>query len=98
MTTSAAAPAMSRRQAAATESARGLLFTILGEFVLPAGGSAWTSAFIDVLGRLGIEEKTTRQALMRTASAGWLAAERVGRRTIWHLTPAAVQLLTEGTE
>ncbi|HEY3735765.1 MAG TPA: PaaX family transcriptional regulator C-terminal domain-containing protein [Streptosporangiaceae bacterium] len=92
------APSMSRRQAAGAESARGLLFTILGEFVLPAGGPAWTSAFIDVLGGLGIEEKAARQALMRTASAGWLTSERVGRRTVWHLTPAAERLLTEGTE
>jgi phenylacetic acid degradation operon negative regulatory protein len=92
------APSMSRRHEAGSESARGLLLTVLGEFVLPAGGSAWTSAFIDVLGRLGVEEKATRQVLMRTASAGWLASERAGRRTIWHLTPAAEQLLTEGTE
>ena len=65
----------------APASARGLLFTVLGEFVLPTGGPAWTSAFIDVLGRLGVEEKATRQALMRTAADGWLASERVGRRT-----------------
>src|SRR4051812_35341946 len=80
------------------QSARGLLLTVLGEFVLPAGGVAWTSAFIDVLGRLGVEEKAVRQALMRTATGGWLAPERVGRRTRWQLTPAAERLLTEGTE
>jgi phenylacetic acid degradation operon negative regulatory protein len=92
------APSMSRRHAAGAESARGLLFTVLGEFVLPAGEVAWTSAVIDVLGRLGVEEKATRQALMRTAGDGWLAAERVGRRTRWRLTPAGERLLTEGTE
>ena len=75
-----------------------LLFTVLGEFVLPTGGAAWTSAFIDVLGRLGVEEKAARQALMRTAADGWLAAERVGRRTRWRLTPAGERLLTDGTE
>ena len=96
--TGVTAPSMSRRHAAGAESASGLLFTVLGEFVLPAGGVAWTSAVIDVLGRLGVEEKATRQALMRTASAGWLAAERVGRRTRWRLTPAGERLLTEGTE
>ncbi len=90
-------PTMSRRHAAGAESARGLLFTILGEFVLPSGGSAWTSAFIDVFSRLGVEEKTIRQALMRTAADGWLKPERAGRRTVWHLTPAADRLLTEGT-
>jgi phenylacetic acid degradation operon negative regulatory protein len=89
---------VSRRHAAGAESARGLLLTVLGEFVLPAGGVAWTSAVIDVLGRLGVEEKAARQALMRTAGAGLLVSERVGRRTRWRLTPAAQRLLTEGTE
>jgi phenylacetic acid degradation operon negative regulatory protein len=89
---------MSRRHAAGTESARGLLFTILGEFVLPRGEVAWTSAFIEVLGRLGVEEKAARQALMRTAADGWLSSERIGRRTRWRLTDNAVRLLTEGTD
>ncbi len=89
---------MSRRHAAGAESARGMLFTVLGEFVLPAGGAAWTSAFINVFGRLGVEEKTIRQALMRTAADGWLKAERFGRRTMWRLTPDAERLLTSGTE
>lgn len=89
---------MSRRHAAGAESARGLLFTVLGEFVLPAGGAAWTSAFIDVFARLGVEEKAIRQALMRTAADGWLKPERAGRRTMWRLTPDAERLLTEGTE
>lgn len=89
---------MSRRHAAGTESARGLLFTVLGEFVLPAGGAAWTSAFIGLFARLGVAEKTIRQALMRTASDGWLKPERAGRRTLWRLTPDADRLLTEGTE
>jgi phenylacetic acid degradation operon negative regulatory protein len=92
------APTLSRRQATGAESARNLLFTVLGELVLPTGGSAWTSSFIEVLGRLDVEEKASRQALMRTAADGWLASERVGRRTTWHLTPAAERLLREGTE
>jgi phenylacetic acid degradation operon negative regulatory protein len=96
--TSVSQPSMSRRHAAGAETARGLLFTVLGEFVLPSGGSAWTSSFIEVLGRLGVEEKATRQALMRTAASGWLEPERVGRRTRWQLTRQAETLLTEGTE
>lgn len=91
-------PKLSRHHAAGAPSARGLLFTVLGEFVLPAGGTAWTSALIDALGRLGVEEKATRQALMRTAGAGWLTSRRAGRRTCWELTPAAERLLVDGTE
>jgi phenylacetic acid degradation operon negative regulatory protein len=88
---------LSRRHAAGAPSARGLLFTVLGEFVLPNGGTAWTSALIDAIARLGVEEKNVRQALMRTAADGWLTPERVGRRTRWRLTPAAEEMLTEGT-
>jgi phenylacetic acid degradation operon negative regulatory protein len=91
-------PTMSRRHAAGAESARGLLFTLLGELALPAGGAAWTSAIIDVLARLGVEEKAGRQALLRTSADGWLAAERHGRRTRWRLTEKAVHLLTDGAE
>jgi phenylacetic acid degradation operon negative regulatory protein len=91
-------PALSRRHAAGAASARGLLFTVLGEFVLPAGGSAWTSAFIDVFDRLGVEEKAIRQALARTAADGWIIPERHGRRTRWRLTPDGDRLLTDGTE
>jgi phenylacetic acid degradation operon negative regulatory protein len=91
-------PTLSRRHEAGAASARGLLFTLLGEFVLPGGGSAWTSAVLDVFGRLGVEEKTTRQALMRTAAAGWLQAEKVGRRSRWLLSGSARQLLTDGAE
>lgn len=94
----ATTPTMSRRHAAGSESARGLLFTVLGEFVLNTGGAAWTSAFIDVLGRLGVEEKASRQALMRTAADGWLVSERIGRRTRWRLTASAEQLLTKGAD
>jgi phenylacetic acid degradation operon negative regulatory protein len=91
-------PALLRRHEAGSASARGLLFTVLGEFVLPTGGPAWTSAFIEVFGRLGIEEKATRQALARTAADGWIRPERDGRRTRWQLTPDGHRLLTEGTE
>jgi phenylacetic acid degradation operon negative regulatory protein len=89
---------MSRRHVAGSSSARGLIFTILGEYVLPDGGAVWTSAMIDAMGRLEVEEKATRQALMRTAADGWLTAERVGRRTRWRLTASAERLLTEGSD
>jgi phenylacetic acid degradation operon negative regulatory protein len=91
-------PVLSRRHAAGAPSARGLLFTLLGEFVLTAGGTAWTSAVLGAFARLGIEENATRQALMRTAASGWLDAEKVGRRTRWSLTGSARRMLTVGAE
>jgi len=92
------APALSRRHVAGAASARGVLFTVLGEFVRPGGGEVWTAAVIDVLARLGVEEKAARQALMRTAADGWLTADRHGRRTRWRLTAAGERLLIEGSE
>ena len=95
---SAVPPTLSRRHAAGAPSARGLLFTLLGEFVLTTDGTAWTSAVLAAFARLGVEEKATRQALMRTAAAGWLEAEKLGRRTRWRLTGSARRLLTDGAE
>ena len=72
--------------------------TVLGEFVLPHDGSAWTQTIVAALDELGVRDKAARQALARTEDRGWLTRERVGRRTRWHLTPAAVDLLTTGAE
>jgi phenylacetic acid degradation operon negative regulatory protein len=79
-TTALRSAAVSHRHAAGAGSARGLLFTVLGEFVLPTGGAAPTSAFIEVLSRLGVEEKAARQALTRSGADGLLVSERQGRR------------------
>jgi len=79
-------------------SARSLLLTVLGEWVLPAGGVAWTSTLLEALGVLGVEEAAARQALARTSARGLIGAERVGRRTRWALRPAARRLLEEGAE
>ncbi len=79
-------------------SARSLLMTILGEYVLPRGAPVWTQVLLDVLRLLGIEEKSGRQALARSGDDGWIAAERVGRRVRWSLTPPGRRLLSQGTQ
>ncbi len=79
-------------------SARAVLLTLLGEFVLPAGGRAWTSTLIDAMAALELEPKATRQALARSAAAGLLTSERCGRLTRWALTDSATAVLTAGTE
>ena len=90
--------AASRRLTSGSPSARGMMFTLLGEYVLPDDGTAWTSAVLAVFGRLGVAEKATRQALMRAGNAGWLQPRKEGRRTRWLLTPAARGMLTAGAE
>lgn len=79
-------------------SAKALLLTALGEFVLPHQGSVWTSTVIRSLGALGVEERNARQALARLADEGVVRSHREGRRACWHLTDAGRTLLTSGTE
>ncbi|MBO4237958.1 PaaX family transcriptional regulator [Pseudonocardia alni] len=85
-----------RRRELGQTSARSLLLTVLGEFVLPAGEPVWTRALLDVLGTLGVEAKSARQALARTAGEGLLTSDRDGRRVRWSLTPAGSELLSDG--
>ena len=91
-------PTVSRRREVSHASARSLLMTVLGEYVLPRDRPVWTSMLVESLGMLDIEEKSARQALARSAGEGWLVSERIGRRVRWSLTPPGRRLLTEGAE
>ncbi|MFI7707746.1 PaaX family transcriptional regulator C-terminal domain-containing protein [Nonomuraea sp. NPDC049480] len=93
-----AAEPSERQRDKASASARSLLLTVLGEFVLPRRGEVWTGTLVAALGALGVEEKSARQALARTAAEGLLTSTRHGRRVRWSLTDAADRLLREGTE
>ncbi|HEY0814109.1 MAG TPA: PaaX family transcriptional regulator C-terminal domain-containing protein [Pseudonocardia sp.] len=91
-----ASPVLSRRRELGATSARSLLLTVLGEFVLPRTEPVWTQTLIDVLGALAVEEKSARQALARTAAEGLLESDRSGRRVRWSLTTPGRRLLTDG--
>ncbi len=91
------APSTTRRREVGSASARSLLLTVLGEFVHPRQETVWTATVLEALGALGVEEKSARQALTRTASEGLLASTRHGRRVLWALTPHGGRLLEEGT-
>ena len=70
---------------------------MLGEFVHPRRSSVWTATLLEALGALGVEEKSARQSLTRTANEGVLTSTRHGRRVLWELTPQGAELLEEGT-
>lgn len=90
------APALSRRREVGEASARSLLITVLGEYVLPRRIPVWTSVLVQVLGLLGVAEKSARQALARSAGEGWVSSARFGRRVRWELTGPGQNLLSEG--
>ncbi|WP_407655632.1 PaaX family transcriptional regulator [Amycolatopsis rhabdoformis] len=91
-------PAVTRRRELAHTSARSLLMTVLGEYVLPRQDPVWTSSLVDALALFKVEEKSARQALARASGEGWLKSERAGRRVRWVLTPPGRRLLSEGAE
>ncbi len=88
----------SQRRERGVSSARSLLLTVLGEYVLPAGEPVWTSALVSVLAQLDVAEKAARQALARTAAEGWLVSRRHGRKAQWDLTEAGRRLLADGAQ
>lgn len=73
-----------------------LIFTLFGEFILPRGGSIWTSSLIRLLDQLGVGERAARLTLSRMASKGWLSARKDGRRSQYSLTPRGWSLLVQG--
>lgn len=77
-------------------SGRSLLLTILGEFVMPSGQPAWTSSLIHALSGVGITGNAARQAIARSAIAGWIESEKDGRQVRWRLTPAGRHTIEEG--
>jgi phenylacetic acid degradation operon negative regulatory protein len=75
-------------------SARAYLLIALGEYMLDCEeNSPWSQTIIDALALLGFEERAARQAIARTAAAGWIASGRAGRRVRWRLTPAGREYL-----
>jgi phenylacetic acid degradation operon negative regulatory protein len=87
-----------RRRSVGAPAARSMLLTVLGEYVLPAGGSAWQETLVSALTALDYKQQAARQALARSAAAGWLRAERHGRRARMHLTDPTAAMLRAGAE
>ena len=69
---------------------------LLGEYVGPAGGSAWTEVLVEALALVGVQEKAARQAIARLAAEGMLVSHRHGRRARWELTDRGRRWLGEG--
>ena len=88
----------SRDGSVIADSSRGLLVTVMGEFVLASGGATWTQSAIALMELLGVQQKATRQALARMEKQEWLKRDRIGRHTRWILTDAFAGLLAEGAE
>ncbi len=73
-----------------------LVFTLFGDYILPRGGTIWTTDLLYLLDLLGVSERAARSVLSRMARKRWLKARKHGRRSQYSLTARGWTLLEEG--
>lgn len=72
-------------------SARSVLVTVLGDSVLPVTKTLWLSSLFELAAPFGFSERLVRTSMFRLVTEGWVANERVGRRSRYSLTLLAVR-------
>ena len=72
-------------------SARSVLVTLLGDSVLPVTKTLWLSSLFELAWPFGFSERLVRTSMFRLVAEGWVANERVGRRSRYSLTLLAVR-------
>lgn len=73
-----------------------LLFTLFGEYIVPRGGSAWTSSLLELLKVLGVSERAARSTLSRMSQKRWFVSTREGRFSKYALTSRGMRVVQEG--
>jgi hypothetical protein len=73
-----------------------LILTLFGDYILPRGGTIWTTSLLALLDLLGVGERAARSALSRMSGRGWLVARKQGRRSQYTLTAQGRTLLEQG--
>jgi phenylacetic acid degradation operon negative regulatory protein len=87
-----------RRRSVGAPAARSVLLTVLGEYVLPLSDGVWQETLASALETIGHTNSAARQALVRSVKAGWLEAERHGRRSRVRLSAGTADILRTGAE
>jgi phenylacetic acid degradation operon negative regulatory protein len=62
-----------------------LIITFHGDAILPRGGSVWLGTLLRFLAMLEIDGGVVRTAVSRLATDGWLARDKVGRKSFYRL-------------
>lgn len=73
-----------------------MLITVLGELVYPGPGPVLTTTLLRVMRGVGVEDHAARQAISRSATAGWIRSERDGRSVRWHLAAHGREIVEDG--
>jgi phenylacetic acid degradation operon negative regulatory protein len=65
---------------------RALISTIMGDMILPHGGTIALSSLVRMGTALGLDERLTRTTAVRLVNDGWFRTERVGRQSYYTVT------------
>jgi phenylacetic acid degradation operon negative regulatory protein len=73
-----------------------VVFTLFGEYIVPLGGTAWTTGLLQLMKLLGVTERAARSTLSRMKQRGWVGSARAGRYSRYALTPHGRRVVEEG--
>ena len=76
---------IARELAQAPLRAPSLIITIWGDAIAPHGGVVMLPGLFRLLEPFGINERQARTSVFRLSREGWLAARRIGRRSLYRL-------------
>jgi phenylacetic acid degradation operon negative regulatory protein len=82
---------IARELAAAPPRAPSLVITVWGDAIAPHGGAVMLPGLIRLLAPFGVNERLTRTSVFRLGRERWLAAKRIGRRSLYRLTTSGAR-------
>jgi phenylacetic acid degradation operon negative regulatory protein len=77
---------------------RAVILDLFGDYLRYAGGEVKLADITELLAVFEVEAATVRVNLSRLRKEGWFTTRRVGRETVYSLTPHMLEILDEGRE
>ena len=77
---------------------RALILDLFGDYLRYAGSEVRLADITELLAVFDIEAATVRVNMSRLRKEGWFTTRRVGRETVYSLTPHMLEILDEGRE
>lgn len=77
---------------------RALILDLFGDYLRYAGSEVRLADITELLAVFDIEAATVRVNLSRLRKEGWFTTRRIGRETVYSLTPHMLEILNEGRE
>ena len=66
--------------------AKSVIVTVLGDMIVPHGGTFGLAGFIDLVEPLGLNDRLVRTSVFRLSREKWLVSEQIGRRSFYSVT------------